>query len=150
MKAVIQRVLRAAVEVDGSRIAEVGSGLLVFLGVVRGDGDADARALARKLCSLRLFEDDAAKMNLSLADVGGELLVVSQFTLAADCRKGRRPSFDPAAEPPEAQRLYERFCELCRGEGAAVKTGRFAAHMEISLVNDGPVTILLDSSELRR
>ena len=145
MKALLQRVNEASVTIGGETVATIGAGLVVLLGVVKGDSEEDAQRLARKCCELRIFEDDAGKMNRSVTDAGGKILVVSQFTLAADCRKGRRPSFDDAAPPDEANRLYEFFCELCRNEGITVKTGRFAAHMQVALTNDGPVTIMLES-----
>ena len=146
MKALIQRVSEACVSVDGREIARVGRGLLLLLGVLKGDTIADVEALAKKCAELRIFEDQSGKMNLSLLDVDGEMLVVSQFTLAADCKKGRRPSFDDAARPEEACDLYKKFCEMAEQLGVKkVETGRFAAHMFVSLVNDGPVTIMLDS-----
>jgi D-tyrosyl-tRNA(Tyr) deacylase len=145
MRAVIQRVSRASVRVEGSVTGSVERGLLVLLGVARGDGPDDARALADKLAALRIFEDRQGKMNLSVADVGGGLLVVSQFTLLGDARNGNRPGFTDAAPPEEASALYESVCGLLRAKGLPVATGVFRAHMEVELVNDGPVTILLDS-----
>lgn len=148
MRAVVQRVSRAAVRVDGEVVGAVEKGLCVLVGVARGDTDADARALAEKVVWLRVFEDEAGKMNLGLLDVGGALLAVSQFTLLGDVRKGKRPSFVDAMEPEEANRLFERFCTEARALGAHVETGRFRAHMEVELVNDGPVTILLDTKKV--
>ncbi|HXG41803.1 MAG TPA: D-aminoacyl-tRNA deacylase [Dehalococcoidia bacterium] len=148
MKAVLQRVRRASVSVGGETVASIGPGLLVLLGVAQGDGEADARKLARKTAELRIFADDRSKFNLSLLDVGGEALVVSQFTLLADCRKGRRPSFTDAAPPQEAAPLVECYVQALRGLGVPTQTGRFGALMQVELVNDGPVTIVLDSREL--
>jgi len=145
MRAVVQRVSRGEVRVDGKAVGAVGKGFVVLLGVARGDGEADARALADKVAALRVFEDAAGKMNLALAEVGGGLLVISQFTLLGDARKGNRPSFIDAAGPEEGNALYERFCALLREKGLPVATGTFRAMMEVELVNDGPVTILLDS-----
>ncbi|MCB9731549.1 MAG: D-tyrosyl-tRNA(Tyr) deacylase [Deltaproteobacteria bacterium] len=148
MRAVVQRVSEAQVEVDGELVGRVepgAPGLLVLLGAGKGDGDADADFLADKICGLRIFEDDGGKMNLSLEDVGGSLLVVSQFTLYGDCRKGRRPSFVDALEPVAAARLVERFVARARTHLRSVETGRFQAHMVVSLVNDGPVTLILES-----
>lgn len=145
MRAVIQRVSSARVEVDSQRVGEIGRGLLILLGVEQGDGADDARYLAEKSAQLRIFEDEAGKMNLSLADVGGQALVVSQFTLLADCRKGRRPGFSRAALPELADALYQQFVALLRERGLTVATGIFQAEMQVHLVNDGPVTLLLDS-----
>ncbi len=144
MRALIQRVSRASVHVDGEKVAGIGQGFLVLLGVADEDGEAEAAWLARKIAGLRLFEDDAGKMNLGLADVGGAVLAVSQFTLYGDARKGRRPSFTRAARPDQAQALYDRFCTLLAEEGVPVEKGVFQAHMEIELVNDGPVTLWLE------
>ena len=145
MRAVIQRVSRAGVEVDGARIAGIGPGLLVLLGVAAGDGRKAAEYLAEKTAGLRIFEDVDGKMNLSILDSAGEVLVVSQFTLLADCRKGRRPGFSAAASPEVAESLCEYFVEQLKNKGIQVQTGRFRAEMAVYLVNDGPVTILLDS-----
>lgn len=145
MRAVIQRVARAAVSVEGVVVGSIGPGLLVFLGVGKTDTASDADALAEKIVHLRVFRDDEGKMNLGLLDAGGALLAVSQFTLYGDTRKGRRPGFDAAARPDQARALYERFVEAVRGRGVAVETGMFQAHMEVSLVNDGPVTLLVES-----
>jgi D-tyrosyl-tRNA(Tyr) deacylase len=141
----VQRVSRAEVRVEGAISGAIGRGLLVLLGVARDDGEADARFLADKISGLRIFEDPAGKMNLSVADVGGGLLVVSQFTLLGDARKGNRPSFIEAAPPESASTLYETVCALLRAKGLPVATGVFRAHMDVEGVNDGPVTILLDS-----
>ncbi len=148
MRAVVQRVSRAEVRVEGRATGRVGRGLAVLLGVARGDGEDDARALAEKVAALRIFEDAAGKMNLSVRDVSGGVLVVSQFTLLGDARKGNRPGFTDAAPPEEANALYERFCALLRERGLEVGTGVFRASMEVELVNEGPVTILLDSRKL--
>jgi len=145
VKAVIQRVSRAAVEVDGRTVGSIGQGILVLLGVEKEDVDRDADRLADKIVALRIFEDEAGKMNRSLRDIGGELLAVSQFTLAGNCAKGRRPSFDTAAPPVEANRLYEYFVAAVRHCGIPVQTGIFQAMMQVSLVNDGPVTFILES-----
>lgn len=145
MKAVVQRVTRASVEVEGRTVGAIGAGLLVLLGVARDDGDADCRFMVDKLGGLRIFADEAGKMNRSLADVGGEILLVSQFTLLASTRSGRRPGFDDAAPPEEAKRLYEQVMIGLRAAGTVVESGVFAAHMKVELVNDGPVTFLLDS-----
>jgi D-tyrosyl-tRNA(Tyr) deacylase len=145
LKAVIQRVGKSSVEVDGNRVGEIGKGILVLLGVEKGDAEGDADWLAEKIVNLRIFEDEAGKMNLSVREIGGELLVVSQFTLAGNCAKGRRPSFDSAAPPGEANRLYEYFVERLRTMGLKVATGVFQAMMQVSLTNDGPVTFILES-----
>ena len=147
MRAVIQRVSRAKVTVGGEVVGEIGPGLLVLLGVGSGDPRADADYLAEKTIGLRIFEDPDGKMNLSLADTGGALLVVSQFTLYGDVRRGKRPSFDGAAPPQEAKDLYEYFVEKIRAVGLRCETGRFQEMMQVELVNEGPVTILLDSSK---
>ena len=145
MRAVIQRVSRASVSVAGERISAIGPGLLVLLGVEQGDDRSEADYLAEKIGSLRIFEDGDGKMNLSVRDVAGEVLVVSQFTLLADCRKGRRPGFSQAAPPEQAEPLCRYFIEHLQAQGLRVGTGRFRADMAVELVNDGPVTILLDS-----
>ena len=145
MRAVLQRVARASVEVEGRVVGRIGVGWLVLLGVAKGDSDEDADRLAEKVAGLRGFEDEAGKMNLAVLEVGGSVLVVSQFTLLGDCRAGRRPSFIEAAEPLEAERLYLQFAERLRGLGLPVETGTFRADMKVELLNDGPVTILLDS-----
>ena len=147
MRAVLQRVSQARVEVEGMTAGEIGSGLLVLLGVSRSDTRADADYLADKIAGLRVFADQAGKMNRSVAECGGQLLVVSQFTLYGDCRKGRRPSFDNAAAPEEARALYEYFVEAVRRRGVEARTGVFQATMSVSLVNEGPVTILCDSEK---
>lgn len=148
MRAVVQRVKRGEVRVDGERVASVGQGLLVLLGVAKGDTEKDAKYLAQKVVGLRIFEDASGKLNSSVKEIEGEVLVVSNFTLYGDCRKGRRPSFDKAAPPQEARELYERFVSFLREEGLKVETGKFQTYMEVELVNDGPVTILLDSQKV--
>jgi D-tyrosyl-tRNA(Tyr) deacylase len=145
MRAVVQRVSSASVAVGDRSVGRIDRGLLVFLGVENEDGPADVQYLAAKIGDLRIFEDDAHHMNRSVQDVGGAVLVVSQFTLAGDCRKGRRPSFDAAAAPDVAKPLYEEVVHALRATGLPVETGEFKARMQVSLVNDGPVTLLLDS-----
>lgn len=147
MIALLQRVGRARVTVAGEAVGEIGPGLLVLLGVVRGDQREDAAWLARKTAELRIFEDGAGRMNLSVEETGGGVLVVSQFTLAADCRKGRRPAFTGAAPPEEAEALYRAFRDDLAARGLPTATGRFGAMMQVELVNDGPVTVILNSRE---
>ena len=149
MRAVIQRVQRAQMRVKGEAVREIGAGLVVFLGVMRGDTEKQAAFLAQKVCELRIFTDDADKMNLSLVDVGGDMLIVSNFTLSADCKKGRRPSFDASAPPGEAERLYDEFVALVRRQPVkTVHTGTFGAHMDVWVENDGPVTIVIDTERI--
>lgn len=145
MRACVQRVSEAIVTVEGEVAGQIGRGLLVLLGVAADDGDADAHWLAEKIVGLRIFEDEAGKMNLSLLETAGAMLVVSQFTLLGDCRRGRRPSFIAAARPEEAERLYQVFVEAVRAANVEVATGRFRSHMQVSLVNDGPVTLIVES-----
>jgi len=145
MRAVIQRVKSAEVLVDGRVSGRIGKGLLVFVGVGRGDDERDLSYLTLKIPELRIFEDQSEKFNLSLKEIGGEMLVVSQFTLYGDCRKGRRPSFTEAEDPPLARGLYERFILRLREQNIPVQTGEFQARMEVHLINDGPVTLILES-----
>jgi D-tyrosyl-tRNA(Tyr) deacylase len=147
MRAVVQRVSRAQVAVSGEITGEIGLGLLVLLGVGRDDTETDASYLAEKIVGLRIFEDVSGKMNLALAEVGGSLLAISQFTLYGDVRRGKRPSFDAAAPPEKARKLYELFVERIRARGLRCETGRFQEMMKVELVNEGPVTILLDSQK---
>lgn len=150
MKAVIQRVTHASVKVNGETVGSCGQGFLILLGVMTGDDEKEADKLVNKTVNLRIFEDENGKMNLSSLDIGGEMLVVSQFTLCADCTHGRRPSFTPSAPPDEANRLYEYFVRRLEENGIShVETGVFGADMKVELLNDGPVTIILDSSELK-
>ncbi len=147
MKAVVQRVTEASVKVDGRCIGSIGNGFLVLLGVGKDDTDADMKYIADKIIKLRIFSDENDKMNLSLADVGGSMLVISQFTLYGDCSHGRRPYFGDAMEPVGANAMYERFVDYVRSCGVHTETGEFGADMKVSLVNDGPVTITLDSKK---
>lgn len=147
MKAVLQRVTSASVEVDGTIVGKIGTGLLVLLGVAKGDGEVDCRYLAEKLRTFRIFSDEQGKMNRSLVDVGGAVLLVSQFTLLGNTANGRRPSFEGAAPPDEAKRLYDQVAADLRASGTLVETGIFAAHMRVELLNDGPVTFVLDSRD---
>ena len=146
MRAVVQRVTQAQVTVEGEVTGKIDGGLCVLVGVGKDDAEADASALADKVVGLRIFEDEAGKMNKGLRDVGGALLAVSQFTLYGDTSRGRRPSFGLAMEPGRAEQLFESFCAACRKLGVAVATGRFRTHMSVSLVNDGPVTLVLDTA----
>jgi D-aminoacyl-tRNA deacylase len=145
MRAVIQRVKSAEVDVEGRLTGKIGHGLLVFIGVGKGDGQPDLSYMASKIPDLRIFEDSSGKFNLSLRDIKGEILIVSQFTLYGDCRKGRRPSFTDAEDPQVAKSLYEEFVSAMKAAGIPVQTGEFQAKMEVHLINDGPVTLLLDS-----
>ena len=147
MRLVIQRVSRASVTVDGEMVSSISKGLLVLVGVADDDTEADVKYLADKTANLRIFEDEAGKMNLSVSDIGGAVLAVSQFTLYGDCRKGRRPSFIKAARPEKAETLYEVYISSLADMGLETQTGVFQAHMNVELVNDGPVTILIDSKK---
>jgi D-tyrosyl-tRNA(Tyr) deacylase len=148
MRAVVQRVLSAGVSVEQQSVGRIGAGLLVFVGVARNDGPDDVQYIAGKVRELRIFPDADGRMNRSVVETGGEILVVSQFTLAGDCRKGRRPAFDDAAPPALAEALYQDVVRVLRESGLTVGTGQFQAHMTVDLVNDGPVTMLLDSRRL--
>lgn len=148
MRAIVQRVAGACVEVDGANVARIEKGLLVYLGVAPDDGEADIAYVAEKVRFLRIFPDEQGKLNLDVVQAGGEVLVVSAFTVQADARKGRRPSFDAAADPDTARGLYERACEAISALGATVKRGSFRAMMAVSSVNDGPISVLLDSNRL--
>ena len=145
MKVLLQRVIRASVDVGGDEVARIGTGVVCLVGVARGDTEDDARYLVEKTINLRIFPDEAGKFNLSVLDIEGQILAVSQFTLLADSRRGRRPSFTQAAAPVDAERLFNRFVELAKAAGAEVETGCFQRHMLVNIQNDGPVTILLDS-----
>jgi len=147
VKALLQRVTRASVSVAGEVVGRIGRGLVVFVGVASGDTEKDAQYLAQKTVSLRIFSDEEGRFNLSALDIKGELLVVSQFTLLADTRKGRRPSFVEAAPPAQAEEIFERFVEQARTTGLRVETGRFQQYMQVEIHNDGPVTIMLDSRD---
>ena len=146
MRSVIQRVSSATVEVDGQVVSRIGRGLLVYLGVGRSDSDSDVEFMAEKLVNLRIFADDEGKMNRSVLDIAGQVLLVSNFTLQGDCRKGRRPGFDGAAEPAIAERLYDKTAQLIAEKGLKVAKGVFGANMQVTSINDGPVTFILDSS----
>ena len=150
MRALVQRVSSASVRIDGEVVSSTGAGLLVLLGVAEGDTEADAAYLAGKVANLRIFADEQNRFNRSALDIGAELLVVSQFTLYGDTRKGRRPDFTAAAGPEEARRLYEHTVDLFRQQGLATATGRFQEYMEVTLANDGPVTLMLDSADRQR
>jgi len=145
VKVLLQRVTKASVSVGGEVVGRIGGGLVVFVGVASGDTEKDAQYLAQKMVNLRIFSDEEGRFNLSALDINGELLVVSQFTLLADTRKGRRPSFTEAAPPAQAEEIFERFVEQARATGLRVETGRFQQYMQVEIHNDGPVTILLDS-----
>ena len=144
MRAVIQRVSKACVSVGGNVVAQISAGLCLFVGVGHADQESNAEKLAKKIMNLRIFEDDQRKMNLSVIDVKGQILAVSQFTLYADCSRGHRPSFTPAAPPDRAERLYNHFVNCLRASGLMVRTGQFKAHMDVTLTNDGPVTLTLE------
>ena len=146
MRSVIQRVSSATVEVDGQVVGRIGRGLLVYLGVGKGDSEQDAEFMAEKIANLRIFADDEGKMNRSVPDITGQILLVSNFTLQGDCRKGRRPGFDGAAEPAIAERLYDKTAQLIAEKGLKVAKGVFGANMQVTSINDGPVTFILDSS----
>ena len=150
MRIVIQRVSETSVAVEGETIARIGRGLLLLVGIAAGDDEADARKLAVKCAEMRIFSDGEGRFNLSLLDVGGAALAVSQFTLLADLRRGRRPSFEGAARPEDAQPVFDAFVEALRSAGVAAETGRFGAKMQVALVNEGPVTIVLDSGDLKQ
>ena len=144
MRAVIQRVIKSSVTINAQVVSEIGRGLLVLLGIANGDSEQDGTYLADKICNLRIFEDNEGKMNRSVIDTGGAILVVSQFTLLGNCRKGRRPSYTDAASPERANVLYEHFVSLIHNKGITVKTGHFGAMMQVCLVNDGPITLIIE------
>ena len=148
MRAVIQRVHEAQITIDQKETRRIGRGLVIFLGVMKGDGESQSDFLAEKAFGLRIFPDENGKMNLSLGDVGGQALVVSNFTLGTDCKKGRRPSFDMAAGPQEAEALYLRFVEGLRATGTRAETGEFGAHMDVLVANDGPVNLIIDTEKI--
>ena len=148
MRAVIQRINGAEITINGGETRKVGEGLVVFICAMEGDTDAQADFLVQKVCGLRVFKDENDKMNLSLSDVGGEVLIVSQFTLYGNCKKGRRPEFLSAARPEVAIPLYEKFVQLCRDKGLHVETGEFGAYMQVESLNDGPVTLIVDTDNL--
>ena len=148
MRVVVQRVLEAKVEVEGEVAGQIGNGLLAYISVGKADNIKDVEFIAAKLVGLRIFSDEAGKMNRSVVDVGGQILLVSNFTLHGDCRKGRRPGFDAAAEPGVAEELYEKLAELIQNSGISIEKGVFGGHMHVSSINDGPVTFLLDSGRL--
>ncbi len=148
MRAVLQRVAKAQVCIEGETVGSIGPGLAVLLGVEQGDTETDAAYIAQKIANLRIFSDDADKMNLSVQQIGGSVLMVSQFTLLGDARRGRRPGFTQAESPDRADQLYEKTCSMLREMGLVVETGRFQTHMQVYVVNDGPVTLLLDSKKL--
>ena len=149
MRAVLSKVKSASVRVDGKTVGQIGEGFLILLGITHDDTELQCQKLADKLCSLRIFDDENDKINLSLDDVGGEILVISQFTLYGNCRKGRRPEFLSAARPEAAIPLYEKFVALCREKGYHVETGEFGAHMEVESVNNGPFTLVVDTNDLK-
>ncbi|WP_353685917.1 D-aminoacyl-tRNA deacylase [Thermodesulfovibrio sp. 3462-1] len=145
MIALLQRVSKASIEVEGKKVSEIGKGIVVFIGIQKQDSEKDAQYLANKIINLRIFEDSEGKMNLSVKDISGEIMVVSEFTLAGDCKKGLRPSFDRAMPPLQAQKLYNQFIDFLKNTGISVKTGVFRSYMHVYLVNEGPVTFILNT-----